>query len=67
MNVTIFDNGAGFMVRVNGFSVCHFRSLGDAWRHIKWMYEVESQEFTVGKNKIPVKEWIKHMEVMIDD
>lgn len=63
-NITIFDNGAAFMVQVNG-TICHAcNSLGDAWRHIVWMYRVASQQFTVGKNKIPVTEWIEKMQYL---
>ena len=61
MNVNIKDNGSAYMITVNGLTVTYKNSLGDAWRHIKWMYEVESQEFTVGKNKVPVTEWIECM------
>ena len=60
-NVTIFDNGACFMIQVNGLSVKACTSLGDAWRHIEWMYLVASQKFTVGKKAIPVTEWLDHM------
>lgn len=60
-NVTIYDNGAGFAILVNGFMVHHSRALGDAWRHIEWMHAVASQKFTVGAKKIPVEEWIDGM------
>lgn len=60
-NIDIFDNGAAFMVTVNGMIVKACSTLGGAWNHIAWMYKVASQDFTVGKNKIHVKEWIEHM------
>lgn len=59
-NVTIYDNGTCFMVCVNGLITCGFKSLGGAWNHIAWMYKVASQNFTVGKKKIPVKEWLEN-------
>lgn len=61
MNVNIYDNGAAFCVTVNGMIVEAKNTLGDAWRHIQWMYEIASQEFTVGDKKVPVKEWISGM------
>lgn len=61
MKVTIYDNGAAFLIRVNGLTVKACNSLGDAWRHIEWMYRIESQQFVVGKNEVPVKEWLDHM------
>ncbi len=61
-NVTIYDNGACFMIQVNGLSVKPCSSLGDAWRHIEWMHRVASQKFTVGKKEIPVTEWIDGMK-----
>lgn len=61
MNVTINDNGAAFLVCVNGLIASSHHSLGDAWRHIEWMYEVASQKFTVGKKKVPVKDWLAGM------
>lgn len=60
-NVSIYDNGACFMIMVDGLQVKPCRSLGDAWRHIVWMYRVASQNFTVGKKNVPVIEWIKGM------
>ena len=60
-NVTIYDNGAAFMVCVNGLITSAHNSLGGAWRHIEWMYSVASQKFTVGDKKIPVTEWIEGM------
>lgn len=62
MNVRIHDNGAAFLVRVNGLTVAHFNTLGNAWRHIDWMYAVESQNFTVGQYEIPVKVWLHEMK-----
>lgn len=61
MNAGIYDNGAAFCVTVNGMIVEAKNTLGDAWRHIQWMYEVASQEFTVGESETPVKEWIVGM------
>lgn len=65
-NVRIDDNGAVFLIVVENenlqrFVVCAFQSLGDAWRHIVWLYRIESQEFTVGEKHIPVQQWIKSM------
>lgn len=60
-NVTIYDNGAAFCVCVNGMITSAHKSLGDAWRHIEWMYAVASQRFTVGKEETPVREWINNM------
>lgn len=60
-NVTIEDNGAAFLVCVNGLITSSHNSLGNAWRHIEWMYAVASQEFTVGKNQLPVKKWLSGM------
>lgn len=66
-NVSIEDNGAGFLVVINKgtserFVVASFLTLAGAWNHIKWMYQIESQEFTVGKKEIPVTEWVDGME-----
>ena len=61
LNIDIYDNGAGFMVTVNGMIVEGFSTLGAAWNHIAWMHKVASQEFTVGKKNVPVKDWIEHM------
>ena len=61
-NVRIIDNGAGFGITVNGLMVAHFQTLGGAWDHIKWMYEVASQQFTVGKEEVPVIDWIETMK-----
>ena len=60
-NIDIYDNGAAFCIQVDGLITSAFNTLGDAWRHIKWMYTIASQRFTVGKNHIPVKEWINQM------
>lgn len=60
MNVTVYDNGACFMVCVNGLMTCGFSSLGQAWNHIAWMHRVASQKFTVGKNEVPVEEWLEN-------
>lgn len=60
-NVRVHDNGAAFLVMVDGMITSHHNSLGNAWRHIQWMYEIASQEFTVGANEIPVKQWLVGM------
>ena len=69
MNISIYDNGAAFLIRVNGLTVSAHNSLADAWRHIIWMYRIESQNFTVGKNAVPVTQWIEGMKLAgyIDD
>lgn len=61
LNVTINDNGTCYMVSVNGLAVKGFNTLGDAWRHLEWMYRIASQRFTVGKSKTPIIEWLKAM------
>ena len=60
-NVKIHDNGAAFCIMVDGLIVQTCSSLGDAWRHIEWMYRVASQKFTVGEKRAPVMEWISGM------
>ena len=65
-NVSIEDNGACYLIVINEgtserFVVRAFNTLGDAWRHIAWMYRIESQEFTVGKKQILVTDWIDGM------
>lgn len=60
-NVKVVDNGAAFLVTVDGLVTSAHNSLGGAWRHIEWMYAVASQRFTVGDSKAPVKEWINGM------
>ena len=67
--VSVEDNGSAFLVVVNGrgddrLVVGADCSLGDAWRRIKWMYEIESQEFFVrcDQKKLPVSEWIEMMK-----
>lgn len=67
--VSIEDNGAGFLIVINKgtsdrFVVASFNTLGDAWRHIEWLYKIESQEFIVSTegSNIPVKEWISCMK-----
>ena len=67
INVRIDDNGSAFLLVMNNESEQRFvmsahNSLGDAWRQIRWLYQIESQEFTVGKKEIPVAEWIKGMK-----
>ena len=61
MNITVYDNGAAYMIEVDGLIVKACSSLGDAWRHIQWMYEVASQEFTVGQKRVPVRQWLVGM------
>lgn len=61
-NVKIYDNGAAFMIVVDGIYVHACKSLGDAWRHIVWMHRVASQKFTVGEKCIPVLDWIDGMK-----
>lgn len=60
-NVRIHDNGAAFMVTVDGTITSAHNSLGGAWRHVEWMYRVASQNFTVGISETPVKEWVASM------
>lgn len=66
-NISIDDNGAAFLIIINKYTgqrfvVGAFNTLGEAWRHIEWMYRIESQEFTVGKEQILVTEWIRRMK-----
>ena len=66
-NVSIDDNDADFLVVINKgtserFVVCAFNTLGEAWRHIEWMYRIESQEFTVGNMEVLVTKWIDGMK-----
>ena len=66
-NVSFDDNGAGFLIVINKgtserFVVGTFNTLGKAWKHIEWMYQIESQEFTVGRKGRPVTEWIHYMK-----
>lgn len=37
-NVTLYDNGACFMIQVDGLQVKACSSLGEAWHHIVWMH-----------------------------
>lgn len=60
-NVRIADNGAAFLILVDGLITSAHSTLGDAWRHIEWMYAVASQDFTVGPAERPVKNWINGM------
>lgn len=62
MNVSIYDNGAAYCITVNGLIVCTKNSLGNAWRHIQWMHEIATQDFTVGNKEVPVREWIEGMK-----
>jgi hypothetical protein len=61
MNVRIIDNGSAYVVSVNGLITSAHNSLGNAWKHIEWMYRVASQKFTVGEKEVPVTEWIAGM------
>lgn len=61
-NVQIYDNGAAFMIMVDGMIVTGFNTLGAAWKHIEWMYRIACQQFTVGEKKTPVTEWIASMK-----
>jgi hypothetical protein len=66
-NVRIEDNGAAYLIVVNKgtnnrFVVCSKSSLGEAWKHIEWMYKIETQSFTVGKKQVPVTDWIEGMK-----
>lgn len=68
MNVTIEDNGAAYLIVVSTTTcgrmvVAYTTTLGDAWRHIEWLYRVETQHFTVGAKKIPVTEWLQGMKM----
>lgn len=60
-NVRIQDNGAAFLVCVDGLITSAHNTLGGAWRHIEWMYAVASQRFTVGEKETPVREWLQGM------
>lgn len=60
-NVRIKDNGSAFLITSNDLIVSHHKTLGDAWRHIEWMYKVAQQKFTVGKNKVQVSNWLENM------
>ena len=60
-NIRIYDNGNAYIIMVDGLTVHACSSLGDAWRHIQWMHDVATQQFTVGDKEIPVEEWLTHM------
>ncbi len=60
-NVRIQDNGAAFLVCVDGLITSAHNSRGGAWRHIEWMYAVASQRFTVGEKETPVRQWLQGM------
>lgn len=67
INVRIEDNGAAFLLVINNnseqrFVISAHSTLGDAWRAIYWLYQIESQEFTVGAKEVPVKEWVDGMK-----
>lgn len=59
-DVTIYDNGSAYMICVDGMIVTYKNSLGDAWRHIVWMYRIATQHFTV--DGMPVTDWIDRMK-----
>lgn len=61
-NVRIDDNGAAYMISVDGLIVAYENSLGNAWRHVEWMYRVASQIFTVGQKEILVTDWVEGMK-----
>ena len=61
-NVSVYDNGSAFCVLVNGLIVAGFNTLGGAWRHIQWMYEIAQQKFTLGEHHVDVKDWISCMK-----
>lgn len=60
-HVTVRDNGAAFLVTVDGLAVSGFSTLAGAWNHIVWMHTVAGQQFIVGKNRTPVREWMAAM------
>ena len=67
INVRIEDNGSAFLLVISNrseqrFVIGAFNTLGEAWKHIEWLYQIESQEFTVGYKEIPVKEWVTGMK-----
>lgn len=68
--VAVEDNGAAFLVVVNPGTnerlvVNAFSCLASAWKHIEWMYKIESQEFLVrGGELVPVSEWVEWMKRM---
>lgn len=65
--VAVEDNGAAFIVVVNPGTderlvINAFSCLASAWKHIEWMYKIESQEFLVkGSRLVPVAEWVDDM------
>lgn len=60
-HVTTHDNGAAFCVCMDGLVIAAFSTLGAAWKHIVWMHTIASQQFVVGPNKTPVREWMAAM------
>lgn len=60
-HVTVKDNGAAFLVTVDGLTVYAGSTLAAAWEHIVWMHTISSQQFTVGPNKTPVRQWMACM------
>ena len=66
-NISVEDNGACYLIVINAGTkdrlvINTFNTLGGAWRSIKSMYEIETQEFTVGEKNIPVQQWISGMK-----
>lgn len=65
--VAVEDNGETFIVVVNPGTderlvINAFSCLASAWKHIEWMYKIESQEFLVkGSRLVPVAEWVEGM------
>lgn len=57
--VMVYDNGSAFCVKVDGIIVDAFNTLAGAWNRIAWMYRVAQQDFVVGRNEIPAKEWLE--------
>ena len=67
INVRIEVNGAAFLLVINNnseerFIISTHSTFGEAWRQIYRLYQIESQQFTVGEKEIPVTEWIKGMK-----
>lgn len=57
--VIVYDSGSAFCVKVDGIVVDAFNTLADAWNRIAWIYRVAQQDFVVGQNEIPAKEWLE--------
>lgn len=63
------DNGSVFIVVLNAGSeerlvLACFNTLSGAWNHIRMMYEIENQEFFVGKvgSTLRVSIWVEMMK-----